>query len=121
MSTFEQLYVPASDVDDALRPLLRQLHDELQRTPAELSQLRAAIIAVLEFLASPLGHTDANCRAVDSFLMRDETWDGDRLPQPYVDVLADMAGALHDTISAPDIAANFESTPEQLLERARLL
>jgi hypothetical protein len=121
MSTFEQLYRPATDVDDALRPLLHGLYDELQRMPPQLPQLQAAIIAVLEFLASPRGRTDANCSAVDSFLMRDETWDGDRLPQPFVDVLADMAGALHDTISAPDIAANFESTPEQLLERARRL
>ena len=121
MTKFEQLYVPATDADDALRPLLLRLHEELQRTPAELPPLRAALIAVLEFLASPRGRTDANCRAVDSFLMRDETWDADRLPQAYVDILADMAGALHDTITAPDIAANFESTPEQLLERARLL
>src|SRR5882672_832337 len=108
MTTFEQLYRPATDVDDALRPLLLQLHEELQRTPAELPALRAAIITVLEFLTSPRGRTDANCRAVDSFLMHDEAWDGDRLPQAYVDVLADMAGALHDTIIAPDIAANFE-------------
>ena len=121
MRTFEQLYRPASDVDDALRPLLHGLHDELQRTPVNLPQLRSAIIAVLDFLASPHGRTDANCSAVDSFLIRDETWDGDRLPQAYTDVLADMAGALHDTITAPDIAGNFESTPEQLLERARRL
>jgi len=121
MTTFDQLYRPATDVDEALRPLLRRLHDELQRAPAELPALRAAIIAVLEFLASPAGRTDANCGAVDSFLMRDEVWDGDRLPQAYVDILADMAGALHDTITAPDIAANFESAPEQLLERARRL
>ena len=76
---------------------------------------------MLEFLTTPRGRTDANCRTVDSFLMRDETWDDDRLPQVYVDFLADMAGALHDTITAPDIATNFKSTPEQLLERARRL
>ena len=50
-----------------------------------------------------------------------EVWDGDELPQPFVDILADMSGVLHDTVSAPDITANFESTPEQLLERARRL
>jgi hypothetical protein len=121
MSTFEQLYRPASEVDDALRPMLRRLHDELQGIPPQLPQLRAALIEVLEFLASPRGRTNVNCHAVDSFLMRYETWGGDRLPQPFVDVLADMAGALHDTITAPNIAANFESTPEQLLERARRL
>jgi len=100
---------------------LLRLYEELQRTPAELPALRAAIIAMLEFLTTPRGRTDANCRTVDSFLMRDETWDDDRLPQVYVDILADMAGALHDTITALDIATNFESTPEQLLERARRL
>lgn len=121
MKTFDQLYHPPTDADEVLRPLLRRLHDELQRTPAELPALRAAIIAVLEVLASPPGRTDANRRAVDSFLMHDEAWDADRLPQSYADVLSDMAGALHDSITAPDIAANFESTPEQLLERARRL
>jgi hypothetical protein len=33
------------------------------------------------------------------------------------DVLRDMASALHDTVSAPEVAKNFESTPEQLLNR----
>ena len=121
MTTFEQLYHPTTDPDEALGPLLRKLHRELQRMPIDLPTLRAAIITVLEFLVSPRGRTDSNCRAVDSFLMHDETWDGDRLPEQYVGVLSDMGGALHDTIIAPDIAANFESTPEQLLERARRL
>jgi hypothetical protein len=30
-----------------------------------------------------------------------------------------MAGALHDTCSAPVVARNFDSTPEQLFERLR--
>ena len=121
MSAFDQLYHPLADADSALRPLLRQLYDELRHSPKHLPQLKAAIVAVLEFLSSSCGRTDANCRTVDSFLMLDETWDGDELPEPYIEVLADMAGALHDTITAPDIAANFDSTPEQLLERARQL
>lgn len=121
MTKFEQLYSPATDTDDALRPLLLRLYEELQRTPTVLPALKAAIIALLEFLTTSSGQTNANCLTVDSFLMRDETWDGDRFPQSYVDILADMAGALHDTITAPNIAANFESTPEQLLERARRL
>jgi hypothetical protein len=48
-------------------------------------------------------------------------WDADQLPEPFVDILNDMGSALHDTVSAPLIAANFQSTPEQLLERARRL
>lgn len=121
MATFEQLYRPPADADAALRPLLERLHSSLVHTPVQLADVRAAIIGVTEFLSSPIGRTDANCRAVDFFLMQDEAWDAGLLPESYVDVLNDMSGALHDTVTAPDIAANFESTPEQLLERARRL
>jgi hypothetical protein len=78
------------------------------------------MIALLEFLSSPIGRTNANCRAVDSFFFHDCTWLSDRLPEAYHDVIAHM-DALHDTISARDIAENFDSTPEQLLARARSL
>jgi hypothetical protein len=117
---FESLYQP-QDESDALRPLLRGLYVELQRDPIRLPEIRDALIHLLEFLVSPLGRTDANCRAVDSFLGRDAAWDAERLPANYADILADMGGALHDTVSAPSIAANFESTPEQLLDRAKAL
>jgi len=121
MHTFDQLYQPTTGVDAMLRPHLEKLHQCLAHTSADLPSLREAIIGVLEFLVSPRGRTDVNCRAVDSFLMLDGAWDANRLPQSFVDVLSDMSGALHDTVSAADIAANFESTPEQLLERARRL
>jgi hypothetical protein len=121
MQPFDQLYRPTADADETLRPLLERLYRHLASRPADLSALREAIIGVLEFLTSPRGRTDANCRAVDCFLMQDEAWDGDELPQTFVDILADMSGALHDTVSAPSTAANFDSTPEQLLGRARLL
>jgi hypothetical protein len=119
MQTFEQIYRPAADVDESLRPLLERLYQNLQLRPVDSTALKAAMLTVLEFLVSPSGRTDANCRAVDYFLMQDEAWSAKELPQAFVDILADMSGALHDTISAPDIAANFESTPEQLLERLR--
>jgi hypothetical protein len=119
MKTFEQFYRPAADVDGALRPLVERLHGCLTITPVDSPALKAAMICVLAFLASPQGRTDANCRAVDYFFAQDEAWDADQLPEPFVDILADMSSALHDTVSAPLIAANFQSTPEQLLERAR--
>jgi hypothetical protein len=119
MKTFEQFYRPAADVDGALRPLVERLHGCLTIRPVDSPALKAAMICVLAFLASPQGRTDANCRAVDYFFAQDEAWDADQLPEPFVDILADMSSALHDTVSAPLIAANFQSTPEQLLERAR--
>ena len=121
MTTFDQLYRPAAEADDALRPLLEKLYNVLNEAQTDLPAAKAAIITVLEFLTSPRGRTDANCKSVDYFLMRDEAWDADKLPESYVEILADMSGALHDTVSSPDIAANFDSTPEQLLERARRL
>jgi len=121
MQTFDQLYHPASDVDAALRPLLEYLHQCLQLRPIDLAVLRVAIVGVLDFLVSPKGRTNANCRAVDFFLMQDEVWNADELPDVFAVILSDMSGALHDTVFAPDIASNFESTPEQLLERAKRL
>lgn len=121
MQTFDQLYHPAADVDAALRPLVERLHQCLTLKPVDSPALKAAIVGVLVFLASAKGRTDANCRAVDYFLAQDEVWDAEQVPEPFVDILADMSTALHDTISAPVIAANFQSTPEQLLERARRL
>ena len=121
MRTFDQLYPPATDVDATLLPLVERLHQCLVLRPVEPPALKAAIVGVLEFLASAKGRTDANCRAVDHFLAQDEAWDSDQLPEPFVDILADMSSALRDTVSAPLIAANFQSTPEQLLERARRL
>jgi hypothetical protein len=121
MKTFDQLYHSATDVDATLRPLVERLHQCLTLRPVDSQALKAAIVGVLEFLASAKGRTDANCRAVDYFLAQDEAWDADQLPEPFVDILADMSSALHDTVSAPLIAANFQSIPEQLLERARRL
>jgi hypothetical protein len=117
---FERLY-QQQDESEALRPLLHALYIELQRDPVHLVEIRDALIRLLEFLASPMGRTDANCRAVDSFFWQDAAWDAERLPGAYADIFADMSGALHDTVSAPSVAANFQSTPEQLLARARAL
>ena len=33
------------------------------------------------------------------------------------DILGDMGSALHDTVQTPEMAENFDCTPEQLLTR----
>jgi hypothetical protein len=116
---FEELYQQVSYADKALKPLLEKLRNQLATHPKNLAELKTALISLLEFLASPQGRTDENCRAVDFFLMLDEEWNSEELPEAYAEILADMSGALHDIISAPNIAENFESTPEQLLKRAK--
>lgn len=69
-----------------------------------------------------VAHLGGIHQAVDRSVMNDEDlWsriDQIEAADPVLaDVLRDMAGALHDTVTAPAIASNFESTPEQLLAR----
>ena len=105
-----------------LAPLLLAVYDELARHSENHAPMKDAIERVLLFLASPAGRTNANCWAADLFFVLGEGW-GDvtweHVPDQLGDVLGDMAGALHDTVQAPDVAENFDSTPEQLLVRVR--
>lgn len=104
------------DADPALRPLVENLHTQLITAPLDLAAIKTAMIAPLEFLSSSAGRTDENCRAVDGFFFHYDAWLSDQLPDAYHDIMAHM-DALHDTMSAPHIAENFQSKPEQLLER----
>jgi len=109
-------------VSPALGPLLLAVHDELAKRSEDYADLKAAVERVLVFLSSPTGRTNANCWAADLFFALGEGW-GDvtweHVPDQLGDVLGDMAMALHDTVKSPEIAENFDSTPEQLLARAR--
>jgi hypothetical protein len=110
-----------SEADPELTPLVHALHAQLTAAPLHLVNLKQALLALLTFLSTPRGRTDANCSAVDRFFTVDESWVSDRLPDPIADIMADISGALHDTVSDPHIAENFQCTPEQLLERVRSL
>ena len=101
---------------------MKDLRGAVLANPPISAQMRRTVRAVLEFLASPEGRTDTNCRTVDLAIMNDEEiWDHiekvEAVDNVVADVLRDMAGALHDTVRTPEIAENFESTPEQLLKR----
>jgi hypothetical protein len=109
-------------VSSEVEALVRSVHAEVVRDPAQLPRLRNALESLLLFLASPAGRTHANCSAVDLFFTLDDAWPPrtwEHLPEPFADVLADIGGALHDTVKAPHIAENFSSLPEQLLARVR--
>ena len=110
-------------VSPRLRPLLLAVYNELKGRPTNLALLRRALDDLLVFLASSEGRTNANCWAADLFFTLGEGWDieGWDVPDEYGDILGDMSGALHDTVQSPEIADNFESTPEQLLARLRAI
>lgn len=108
-------------VSPELPPLLHAVYAEVQRAETSLSALYRALEALLAFLVSPVGRTHANCVAADYFFMLNDRWERDweHLPEPVQDLLGDLGGALHDTIAAPAIAENFDSTPEALLAQLR--
>ncbi len=103
------------------KDLVETIQTVLAKDTFELNVLKDSLIALLEYLSSAEGRTEANCKAVDSFFMFDDLWVKRNLPDPFHDIFADISGALHDTVSSPEIAENFGSTPEQLLKRAREL
>jgi len=95
------------------------LHAAVTADPVDVRHVVGCLDSLLQYLCSPQGRTDGNCRFVDSFFTVHGEWADRELPGPLHDIFADMSGALHDTCSAPDIARNFDSTPEQLLARLR--
>lgn len=124
MAGFEEIYSRAigrrQDVSPELKAVLHKFYETSCARPLDPVALKGDLVNLLEFLTTPEGRTDSNCWAVDLFCMS-EDWERDwgELPEEFIDILADMSGALHDTVKAPEIARNFDSTPEQLLERAK--
>jgi hypothetical protein len=121
---FETLYRSAArfrHVSPQLRPLLRHVYNAAVTRPVDLIELKNALESLLSFLASEGGRTDANCCTVDAFFSAGDQWERpwSDLPESFRTVLDDIGGVLHETVYAPHIAKNFESLPEQLLERAR--
>jgi hypothetical protein len=108
-------------VSPELALLLRAVYAEVVRSDSDLGELHRALETLLSFLASAGGRTHANCVATDSFFMLNDLWERDweHLPEPYRDLLGLLGDALHDTVAAPEIAENFDNTPEQLLAQLR--
>jgi hypothetical protein len=131
MAGFERAWAAASKprngeaVSPELKPLLEQVYVEFQSAQVNLLSLIENLSALLEYL-SGAGRTNANCWAVDLFFCLDDIgwerdWTDHELPDDVHDVLAKMGEALHDTVSSPEIARDFDCLPEQLLDRIRQL
>jgi hypothetical protein len=110
-----------TEADSRARELVNAVQSILTQDVPDLMELKYSLINLLGYLSSPNGRTDENCNAINSFFMFDGLWADRNLPDHFHDIFADMSSALHDTVSAPEIAENFNSTPEQLLKRAKEL
>ena len=80
-----------------------------------LHRLKADLISLFKYLCSQEGRTDNNCTEVDRFFGTENTWISRELPEDFHNVFPLMSEALHDTVSAPEVAMNNGCTPEQLL------
>jgi hypothetical protein len=116
--------VDGQQVSPELAPLLYAIYGLIQEPVADLLAIRGALRELLQFLSTDHGRINANCSAADAFFLDiDNKWEKTwaELPDTYQDLLGDIGGGLHDTVSSPDIAENFGSTPEQLLDRLEQL
>jgi hypothetical protein len=79
--------------------------------------------SLLRFLCTEGGRTHANCLETERYFFQRSQWpvDWGRFPESYTSLLDDIGGLLHDAVVSPEIAANFDSTLEQLLDRTRAL
>ena len=106
-----------------LQKLVAVAHSSIIEQPTDFMRLNLSLENLLYFLTTPAGRTKENCEETDLYfcLHKDNGYNWDHLPEDYQFILDDIGGQLHDTIESPEIAENFESTPEQLLERIRKL
>jgi hypothetical protein len=105
-------------VSRELRGLLENAFESLGKDPRSL---KSALEELFMFLTTPDGRTDANCCATDAFFSAIDESDErlQRIPPSLRNLVMTIGGALHDSVYAPHIASNFDSLPEQLLQRVR--
>ena len=123
---FDQVWLSATQFrkpSAQLRPLLWSVYDRIVEPSTDFADIRSTLEELLVYLSSSSGRTDANCCVTDRFFSLVAEWEKgwSHLPLPLSGVLDDMGGTLHETIYAPQIAGNFQSLPEQLLERVRAI
>ena len=124
MPSFEQAWLAINlprngqPVSPELQPLLRQIYEALSPQPRDIPAIKRALRNLLHYLATD-GRTNPNCWATDLFFMSSTDWEFNwaepELPEDLHNIFVKMSEALHDTVSAPEIASNFGCLPEQLL------
>ena len=95
-----------------------EIYEALSPQPRDIPAIKRALRNLLHYLATD-GRTNPNCWATDLFFMSSTDWEFNwaepELPEDLHNIFVKMSEALHDTVSAPEIASNFGCLPEQLL------
>ncbi len=105
-----------------IEDLLEALRQASKMENGSDPQIRTAIEAVLVWLNDPSNNIGENCEKISMFVAtRICNDDLTKFPQDVQRILYDMGAGLYDTYKSPAVAANFESTPSQLLKRVQEL
>jgi len=103
-----------------IQNLLEQLKHVCSESNISEERIKSAIAAILLWLNDSDNNTDENCRRISIFIVTQVSNNVyERLPQDIQEVLFDMGAALYDTHTATQVAENFSSTPQQLLDRIK--
>lgn len=102
-----------------LNAYLFKVRDAISATPHDLSSIKSSLVELLVYLSLAEARTSDNCTTTDTFfrLHDDYGFNWFHLPDEFQSVLCDMGSQLHSPTERPGVAANYECTPELLLER----
>ena len=120
--TEDRLASLLASLDEALQPLVLTLEAGLKEDPVDRGGLKGRVEAVLTYLSGP-GLSEANCKGAALYFIvaKAKGLTRTHLPEDLRAIMDDLAGAMHDAVTAPKSAENFQATPELLLARlARL-
>lgn len=128
MDDFEKIWenvaslVKGEFVSPELRPLIEDVYQQINKPDSNLSAIKVYLEKLFIYLTTSTGRTSANCYTTDLFFtLANWNVNWEVYPERLKEIIDDIGGALHDTITHPEIAENFSSTPEQLLDRIRNL
>lgn len=118
----ERIDIKRISKKEDLNDLVAIIYAEICKSSANLKEIKNKLEVLLSFLCTPDGRTDKNCNLVSKYFLLKNDWPVNikHLPEELYDILFDFV-TLGDSIKRPNTASNFESLPEQLLERVRRL
>lgn len=120
--TEDRLNSLLASMDQELQSSVLALADALRQDPVVREGLAKAMLEVVGYLDGP-GASDAHCRSVAIYFIvaKNAGLDRGHLPADLAAIMNDLAGAMHDAISSPQSASNFQATPAQLVARIQSL
>jgi|GEM_PF-2160226 len=110
-----------------LEDLLQSLASVLDGTDPDEKAVVSSLVNLVTYLCQPGGGTHQDCVTVNDFVLLEILCNPSRasalkqLPADVIGIIEDLGMCLHDTHTAPNVAAEFDSMPAQLRVRVAAL